>query len=212
MRSSVVGQGHPDFVNAHLTQVFWIHLERGELAAFADLAQGARQANPGLPVLAAMLAFIHAHLGEHEPTRALLAELAPDDFARIPRDITWQVAIAGAAESAVLVGDLEAAATAAELLAPYSGQLVVGTGAFCFGAVDRVLGMAAATLSDGTARRRFATALALEARICEALRLRTLWWQWHLLGAPRPADVDAALARSTELGLVDLTRRLSRLQ
>ncbi len=212
MQSNMVGQGHPDFVNAHQTQMFWSHFERGELAAFEAIALRAQEVNPELPVLRAQLAFIYAHLGRPEVARPILEELAADDFAALPRDITWQIAIAGAAEAATLLGERKVAASAAELLAPYSGQLMLAAGgAFCFGAVDRILGMAAAAQGDPVAERHFAAALALEGSISDALRLRTLWWQWHLGRPPARQEAEAAVALARRLGLTDLARRLEQI-
>ncbi|MCA1671414.1 MAG: helix-turn-helix transcriptional regulator, partial [Actinobacteria bacterium] len=118
--------------------------------------------------------------------------------------------------------DADRAETVAELLGPYSGQLVVvANGSYCPGAVDRYLGMALATAGRlEEAELCFLSALEMEGRMgALPLLARTRYWHARLLlkrGDPddreRAAEhLRTALATATELGMPALAAQVEAL-
>ena len=92
--------------------------------------------------------------GRRDEARHELEALAADDFADIPRDGDWLIAITLLAEGAAELGDRERSRQLYELLLPYgAGNVVIGLAAVCLGAAARILGRLAATVGDrGEAR------------------------------------------------------------
>lgn len=174
-----------NFRNAYAAQRWCLHYERGELADMLPVVAAAVEHNPGLPGFRALLALTHVELGQLRHARRELDVLATHDFGEIPRDLIWTATLAALAEVAVAVGDDCHVAVLERLLRPFAGQLVVvASGIYCSGAIDRFLGMLAARLGrhDHT-DARFAAALALESRVGAIPHLaRTrYWWARALL-------------------------------
>ena len=78
----------------------------------------------------------------------LLDELAKDDFAALYQDNEWLLGMGLASEACALLGDASAAATLYEQLRPYAGRHAIGFSDGSIGAVDRYLGLLAATLGQ----------------------------------------------------------------
>ena len=122
--------------------------------------------------------------GEAERAFAILIELAPDDFAALPRDTTWATSLAFLTEVCTVAGDRNGAAALRRHLMPFSGQLlIVAWTVSCLGAADRYIGMLDVVLGERSdAEARFEAALALEeAAGATALANRTRRWQEKLL-------------------------------
>jgi hypothetical protein len=85
----------------------------------------------------------------------MLELLAPDDWAAVPRDYKWLLAVSLLAETAALLTNEEWASQLYDLLAPYASLVAVAPHFVPIGAVSRYLGMVAAVLSnlDEAARR-----------------------------------------------------------
>ncbi|HEX4759849.1 MAG TPA: AAA family ATPase [Thermoleophilaceae bacterium] len=115
--------------------------KRADLARFAD-------AYPAMPVYRAVLALACVEDGDVAQAKRHLDHFAEDDFAGIPRDNVWFVAVAALAEVSARLQDAAAAAALHELLAPFSTRNVVSPDALFAGPVRRYLGMVAATAGD----------------------------------------------------------------
>ena len=129
--------------------------------------------SPGTPnslVKAAMvyLAAHHGsgHAGATDFARWQLRELAANDFAALPRDATWGIALSNLALSCETLGDADTAALLYPLLEPWAGRSLTalcyynaGCGARFLGLLDAVLGRHA------EAAARFEAALAVDARM-----------------------------------------------
>jgi hypothetical protein len=115
--------------------------KRADLARFAD-------AYPAMPVYRAVLALACVEDGDVAQAKRHLDHFAEDDFAGIPRDNVWFVAVAALAEVSARLEDAAAAAALHELLAPFSTRNVVSPDALFAGPVRRYLGMVAATAGD----------------------------------------------------------------
>ncbi|MDP2710250.1 MAG: AAA family ATPase [Solirubrobacteraceae bacterium] len=94
------------------------------------------------------LALVLAELGREDEARRELERLAAADFADIPRDALWLVAMSLLAELCTVLGDVPRARRLYELLAPYEGRNVVSMGAAYLGPVARYLGQLAMTTGE----------------------------------------------------------------
>lgn len=138
--------------------------------------------SPGTPnslVKAAMvyLAAHHGsgHAGAADFARWQLRELAANDFAALPRDATWGIALSNLALSCETLGDADTAALLYPLLEPWAGRSLTalcyynaGCGARFLGLLDAVLGRHA------EAAARFEAALAVDTQMgASAWRVHT---------------------------------------
>ena len=94
------------------------------------------------------LALVLAELGREEEARRELEHLAAFDFADVPRDALWLVAMSLLAELCTRLDDRPRAHRLYELLAPYEGRNVVSMGAAYLGPVARYLGLLAMTTGE----------------------------------------------------------------
>lgn len=112
-----------DFLFAILTG--WLQYLRGELRSTRKLIEGLldRVAFIG-PISLAFAAFLHAELDEPESARRHFERLAAKEFADVPRDETWLMTLAVAAEACAYLGDRRRATTLYDLLLPYADLTV----------------------------------------------------------------------------------------
>ena len=143
-------------------QMFSVQRERGRLAELAPvvriLAADAGRDGAWRPSLIALL----AELGMEAEARRELARVAADGLGPL-RATLWVGSLAYLADACSLLGDEAVAALVYPELKPLAGgNVMVGHMVACYGAVDRYLGMLAATLGeDGDAVEHFERALAL---------------------------------------------------
>lgn len=97
----------------------------------------------------AALAAAAAHAGDRRKAAGCLARLIGDDLSQMPRSSTWMASMNSIVEAACLLGDVETAAHAYDLLVPF-GDLptMAGPGIACFGSTHHSLGLAALTIGD----------------------------------------------------------------
>jgi hypothetical protein len=179
------------------------------------------------------LAVAAATVGERREAAGALARVAGGGLARLPRSSSWLVSMYGIAEATHLLGDVETATAAYELLRPFSGlPLVGGIGVACFGSVQHALGVASLTsghvqravdhfrcaVSENLALGHWPATVLSRVRLAEALVLRVesadVW------GTELVAEADQALDQATreavglEMALppsvADLRSRLTR--
>jgi class 3 adenylate cyclase/tetratricopeptide (TPR) repeat protein len=138
--------------------------------------------------------------GRLDDARAALAELGPDGFGAVVKDMNFY---AGAGEFTVAVGilgDRERAAEAYETLRPYAGRMfTIARAAVCWGPADSFLGRLAATAGMwAEAEGHFEDALVVCERIgAVAMSTRTRSWYAEMLRARElPGDAE----RAAELG------------
>jgi DNA-binding SARP family transcriptional activator len=209
-----LSSGHPNLVNGHQTRMAWLARERDQLDGVLGMLGEFVDAHPTIPAYRSLLALFAADAGRTELAREQVDRLARDDFAVLPRDGVWAASIAALVEVAARLRLPDRAARLAGLLQPYAGQLVViGPGVHCTGAVDRFLGLAAATLGEPErARRAFAAALDVErAAAAPLLQGWTRFWRGTFgpEGSPsRSADLLAAGQTARDHGLALLDRRV----
>lgn len=102
---------------------------------------------PDVPALRTFLALIMVETGRAEEAAIELERQAADQFARLPRDFTWMVNLAGLAAICHCVGDRPRAKLLYDLLLPHASCLLrasqIGVG--CSGPVTYFLGILAVT-------------------------------------------------------------------
>ena len=180
-----ISNNEPNFFNAYAAQLFWLHYEQGRLADFLPLLEDAAEHNPGIVGFQCALAMARAHIGEHDRAFAQFDGICRAGLDQIPFDWIRSVALAQLVEVAAVLGVRDHLDALTAALEPYASELiVVATGTQCVGAVDRYLGMAAATLGDHErARAWYDSALALETRIdAPPLVARTRHWMQQASG------------------------------
>jgi len=151
---------HPNVRPLLGAQLLALDLLRGrfdEVAARLDryLARG-----PGQPLLRAQLAHALVGAGDMGAAQRHFALLAADDFAAIPRDGVWLIALSYLAEVCADLGDRRRAAVLQGLFTPFADRIIgAGPGVASRGHGARYLARLAATLGHGDeALRHCATA------------------------------------------------------
>ncbi|MBX3026368.1 AAA family ATPase [bacterium] len=205
------------------TQLLAIRTEQGRLAELEAGMQAFVAQYPAVEIWRYVDAYLQAELERPEAARAALVRVLDPRQPALPEGYLRLAACSYLAEACAAVGDQARAAALYDLLLPYAGRaVVVGFGVICRGAVDRYLGLLAATVGRGdAAAAHFEAALAIDARLraapCEA---RTRYAYAQMLLA-RPGDaaahakgtalLAAAGAIAARLGMDDLRARIERL-
>ncbi len=122
---------------------------------------------PAMPIWRCGLAVVRAELGRDAWVRTLIAPLAAEGFADLPRDGNYIPALTLLAELAHHLGETPWAEALYPLLAPFADRVVVvGPSAGCYGSAARYLGLLAETLGRGDdAARHYEAAIAMNTRI-----------------------------------------------
>ena len=142
-------------------QIFAIRREQARIAEMEPLVRGLMQQFPAIPAWRTAIALLLADLGREKEAREEFEILAADDFAVLPRDAQWPVAVALLAEVCGFLGDSERAAQLYEHLRPLEHIcIVVGVATDCYGPTSRPMGRLAATMGRwDDAERHFEDAL-----------------------------------------------------
>jgi DNA-binding SARP family transcriptional activator len=147
-------------------QLYMLRREQGRLAEVEELVRRSAQEHPGYPVWRCVLAQVAAELGRDDEARAVIDELAAENFAAVPFDEEWLVSITLLAEAVATIGDADRAAELYALLAPYEDRVAVSCPEISTGPVARPLALLALiTRRWDDAERHFTTALEIDDRI-----------------------------------------------
>jgi tetratricopeptide (TPR) repeat protein len=199
-------------------QVAAIRWLQGRFAEVEPVVKAQVEAFPEIPAWRCTLANIYAETDQRDKAREEFERLAADGFP-IPRDAAWPIAIGRLCMIAAYLGDRERAETLYELLEPYSGQNVVVAGAISSaGAVDRYLGLAAATMSKWElAEKHFRDSIEQNERMRARPFVAFTYYDYAdmLLRRGNPGDddranayLDQALAIASEIGMTKLEERI----
>jgi tetratricopeptide (TPR) repeat protein len=207
-----------DNVSAARFHRFLLRREQGRLVEEESSIRASVDEFPWYPLHRSALACALVDLGRTEEARGVLGELARDQFAALYPDNEWLVGAALAAEASARLGDRAAAETLYAQLAPMAGRHAIGHAEGSVGAVDRYLGLLAASMErQEDAARHLEDAIEINERMgarpwaahCRhdlAVVLR------HADGpgdAARAAELDrAALVVATALGMPALASRI----
>ena len=134
---------------------------RGGLEALIPLFQGGVEQYPNAPVFRAGLANLYSQLDRRDEAREQFEVSAATDFADLPTDANWPVAMAGLIAACARLGDRERAIRLYEMFEPYGEyHVVVGAPAISVGSAEGYLALAAGTAGHwDVADEHFAEAL-----------------------------------------------------
>ena len=207
--------GQPDAVLNFGVELFYVRYCQGRLGELVEESVGLadQQENRSAWRAGAAVALIEA--GREDEARELaLAE----DFQSVPWDLSWSAAMLLWADACSRLRVLDRAGELYELLAPFSGQLVVAA-AHVLGSFSWALGRLATTLERyEQAEGHFAAAAEIEERFGAPLLLaRTqVGWARALIACGRPEDLDRAQTMlqqaqdtATRLGAEGTTREVA---
>jgi tetratricopeptide (TPR) repeat protein len=207
---------------AYRLQLFALRREQGRLQEMEDVIRRSIDEYPWYPLFRCALAHLHAVTGHEHQARGSFEELAATDFASIPRDNQWLLAMTLLPEVARFLGDVRRAAVLQDLLLPYAELNVLFAPEVVTGSVAGALAVAAETAGRwDLAETHFEEAIARNERM-GALPARARAQHDYaraLLARDGPGDRDravellgAAVATADELGMADLASRARSLE
>ncbi len=121
---------------------------------------------PWYPLHRGALSCLLADAGRIDEARAVFDDLAVDEFRALYPDCEWLLGTALVSEACAALGDSSAAAVLYRQLLPFEGGHAVGHTEGSVGAVDRYLGMLAATLGqESDAERHFESGIAVNEKL-----------------------------------------------
>jgi class 3 adenylate cyclase len=192
------------------TLSFRLYYERGRLTELEPLIVQLVADYPAILAWRVALIAVFTQTDRPELAREHLHTLAADDFAMVPRDILWPVAVAGIARAAAMADELEIAARAYDYMLPFR-HIIALTGQSAEQPIAFSLGTAAAALGRfDEAESLFAESIDVSTRVGAPTYVAVTEVQWaQVLLDPRgPHDVararelaTSALATAESLGL-----------
>jgi len=201
-------------------QLFWLRMGQGRLRELEDAVRQFADQLPAMPAWRVALATVYLHTGRAAQARSEYERLAERDFATIPRDNVWSVAISLLAELSESFRDADRARLLEALLAPLADRNVVTPTGIFAGPVTRYLALAAAARGDhDAALERLARARAACERMGYKPMLAVIDVDEARMLARRngPGDVDrardlmrSALDRAEAVGVPRMDERLAR--
>jgi tetratricopeptide (TPR) repeat protein len=201
-------------------QLFWLRMGQGRLRELEDAVRQFADQLPAMPAWRVALATLYLPTGRPAEARREYDRLAERDFATIPRDNVWAIAIALLAELSETFRDEERSLVLEELLTPLAGRNVVTPTGIFAGPVNRYLALTAAARGD----HETALDLLVSAReSCERMGYKPMLAVIDvdearmLARRSLPGDVERArellqrgLERAEEVGVPRMDERLAR--
>ncbi len=208
----------PNTVQAFGVVLFTLRRLQGRIGEVTDAFLEFAAQYPAVPAWRTGLALLYLEVGRYDDAGRELAELSAGDFAALPRDANWIVALSNLSEVAHRLDDRDRAAAVYEHLAPFEHRnVVVGGGWVCWGSAARYLGNLATTLERwDDAEAHYAVALEMNQRIMARplVGLTRLEYALMLADRGRPEDLaraeemlGEALRVGGELGMRSLVER-----
>jgi AAA ATPase domain len=201
-------------------QLFWLRLGQGRLPELEDAVRQFADQLPAMPAWRVALATLYLHTGRPAQSRREYDRLAERDFATIPRDNVWSIAIAQLAELSETFRDVERSQVLEDLLEPLAERNVVTPTGIFAGPVKRYLALTAAARGDHeTALDRIAEARQTCERLGYVPMLAVIDIDEARILARRrgPGDIERArallasgVARAEAVGVPRLDERLAR--
>jgi tetratricopeptide (TPR) repeat protein len=205
----------PDTLQAFGIQMAILRNEQDRLQEMGTAFKEFVEQYPAVPAWRCGLAGLYRELELAPQAREVFEQIAVHNFTDLPQDQQWMTAMVLLADVCAFLRNPRRAALLYDMLLPYAHRVaIIGPGAACYGAVDRSLGLLAATQSRWEeASRHFEAAITMNARI--GARLYVAWTQHDyaqmLLIRNQPGDpeqasqlLQKALATAQELGMKKL--------
>jgi tetratricopeptide (TPR) repeat protein len=201
-----------DHVNIYAGWLVHLRREQGRSDELLSMIESATAENPGIAAFRAALSRCHVDVGDLDAARGQFEILAADNFGAMPRDRTWTVSLAMLTEVCAILADRARADVLYELYRPHGGHLTLVVGSdLSLGAVDRYLGMLAATMGrfdEAAAHYRIAIELEEAIESPPNLARTRLWHARTLMQRDTVGDraravelAEAALAAAVQLGM-----------
>jgi class 3 adenylate cyclase/tetratricopeptide (TPR) repeat protein len=213
-----VPQIAPQFFGAQMLTLRW---EQGRLGELEEAVKSLVEQHPTVPGWRAALAHLYSETGREADARREFEHTAASDFADLPRDVVWPLAVSNLSEVCAYLGDARRAVVLYDLLKPYAHRCVY-SGSIFLGSVSRPLGRLAATMGQWEeAARHFDDALEMNTRAGSRPWVAHTQHDYaHMLVARgEPGDRDKALELLTyaldtaqELGMKALLDKASELK
>ncbi|MFL5869046.1 MAG: BTAD domain-containing putative transcriptional regulator [Thermoleophilaceae bacterium] len=151
---------------SHGMQLYMLRREQGRLDEVEDLVRRSAGEFPRYPIYRCACAQMAAEQGYTAEATKALEDLAAGDFAALPFDDDWLVAMTLLAETAAALRDVERADRLYRRLQSYGDRVAIAIAAISTGAVARSLGLLTATSESwDDSERHFEQALEINARI-----------------------------------------------
>src|SRR5439155_22444788 len=115
----------PDAVMIYGLQTFALRREQGRLRELEEPLQGFVAQYPTMPAMRCWLALLHSELGREAEARGEYELVAGNDFADLPRDVTWLPSLAFVSEVCSFLGDAPRARGLYALLRPHAARTIV---------------------------------------------------------------------------------------
>jgi tetratricopeptide (TPR) repeat protein len=196
--------------NMALATSFVLAREQGRLRDVLPFAEKMVDQDRALAGFRGAIALAHTDLGNFDDARSRFDALSKDDFAALPRNLTWTASVHLVAETCAILEDPKRAEMLYSLILPYAGHLSVMAGSFlCLGALDRSLGQLAATLQRwDEAQEHYQRGIALEEGLrATALVARSKYWNARMHLRRRLPD-DVARGHTLLDDVVQITRAI----
>ena len=206
------------------TMLFGIHMftlrrEQGRLQELEAALRGFAEQYPAFRIVRYWLACLYSEIGCEEKTQDEFEALATHDFADLPQDVSWLMALAFLSQACTVLGDTSRATKLYALLLPYAGRSVVYGNAVAYhDSVSHHLGLLAAILGRwDEARTHFEMALACNVRLGARPRLAHSQYEYAriLIARKQPGDqqkatglLSQALATAQKLGMAGLVEKI----
>jgi ATP/maltotriose-dependent transcriptional regulator MalT len=135
-----VGSDDPTLPSSgiHGLQMFLLRREQGRLDEMRPTLQVLRTLANRQSVWGPGLSLAYAELGLLDDAREIVHELAVDEFAAVPRDSLWPVALALLAEASLILADRSVVDPLLAALEPYGGRTLTAGFSACAGPADRL--------------------------------------------------------------------------
>jgi tetratricopeptide (TPR) repeat protein len=208
-----------DETSAGRTHLFLLRREQGRLAEAESAVRASVEDFPWYPLHRAALACLLLDLDREGEARTVFNDLAQNEFQALYPDNEWLLGVSLASEACSLLGDADAAAVLYAQLTPFAGRHAVGFAEGSLGAVDRYLGLLAATMGRlQDAERHLTDAIRLNEQMdarpwtahTQADLARLLLRRVGQGDRDRARDLqEAAIATARALGMIALEGRIS---
>jgi tRNA A-37 threonylcarbamoyl transferase component Bud32/tetratricopeptide (TPR) repeat protein len=203
-------------------QLYQLRTFQGRFQELEDAVKSLIQQHPNLIVWQCALAYLYCETNRREEAYRVFAPLAADDFASLPHDLNWGIAVALLAETCSVLSDTRAAAVLYDQLLPYAERhIIVGPAIASYGSASYYLGLLATTLERWQeAEMHFTHALAANLQMAawpwivyaETANARMLLTRNHSGDQEKAGALLArALTTTQELGLAGLEEKIKRL-
>ena len=146
--------------------MYHLHQGLGQLGLLRPTVEAFAAEYPAIPAWRISLLTVCAQTGDRDSARQIFEDYAVDDFAGVPRDWVWHVAMFHLVEGCVFLQDRPRAAILYDLLTPFESQTVVVSFVMSsLGPIALQLGQLAALVGRwDSAERHFEEAVAQASR------------------------------------------------